>query len=102
MQIFEILILGMLMLTLIGFFVPRSKRPRWMPFLPSLIVFLVLTHLILEGFRWQMIPAYVLTAIIFLATVRGILPGAEPQAQSTHHHRNRLGPANADYCGCPA
>lgn len=90
MQIFEILILGMLLLTLIGFFVPRSKRPRWMAFLPSLIVFLVLTHLILEGFRWQMVPAYVLTAIIFLATVRGILPGAEPQGKTSSRKRRAL------------
>jgi hypothetical protein len=68
------LILVTLLLTFIGFIVPRIKRPRWMTFLPSLVVLLVLIHLVLEGYRWQMVPAYALTALTFLATVRGIEP----------------------------
>jgi len=82
MRILEILTLATLLLTYLGFFVPEGKRPRWMAFLPSLIVLLVLVHLVLEGYRWQMVPAYVLTTLTFLATVRGLMPGFEPRAKS--------------------
>jgi formylglycine-generating enzyme required for sulfatase activity len=37
----------------------------------------VLVHLVFEGYRWQMVPAYVLAAVLLLATVRHILPGSE-------------------------
>jgi predicted dienelactone hydrolase len=74
-------------MTLIGFFVPRSKRPRWMAFLPSLAVLLVLAHLVLEGYRWQMVPAYALTVLTFLATVRGIMPGPGPQGKTPSRGR---------------
>ena len=90
MRMFEILTLASLLLTFIGFFVPRSKRPRWMAFLPSLVVLLVLIHLILEGYRWQMIPVYALTALTFLATMRGIIPGAEPQGKTLSRGRRAL------------
>ena len=82
MRILEILTLATLLLTYLGFFVPEGKRPRWMAFLPSLAVVLALTHLILEGYRWQMVPAYALTVLTFLATVRGLIPGFEPRAES--------------------
>ena len=36
MQLFETLILITLLLSLLSFFVPKGKRPRWMAFLPSL------------------------------------------------------------------
>jgi len=90
MRIFEILILAALLFTFIGFFVPRSKRPRWMAFLPTLIVLLVLIHIVLEGYRWQMVPAYTLTAITFLATVRGIMPGADLQGKTSSRKRRAL------------
>ena len=82
MRILEILTLATLLLTYLGFFVPEGKRPRWMAFLPSLAVVLVLAHLILEGYRWQMVPAYVLTTLTFLVTVPGLMPGFEPRAKS--------------------
>ena len=72
MRILEILSFGTLLLAFIGFFWPKSKRPRWMAFLPGLAVLWVLAHLVLEGFRWQMVPAYALTGLTFLATRAGI------------------------------
>jgi predicted dienelactone hydrolase len=81
MRLFETLTLITLLLSLLSFFVSRGKRPRWMAFLPGLAVLLVLAHLALEGYRWQMVPAYTLTALTFLATVRGIMPGADPQGK---------------------
>lgn len=73
MRVLEILVLATLLIAFIGFFVPRSKRPRWMAYLPALAVLLVLAHLVLEGYRWQMVLAYALTALTFLATVPGIV-----------------------------
>lgn len=90
MRLFETLTLITLLLSLLSFFVPRGKKPRWMAFLPSLVVLLVLTHLVLEGYRWQMVPAYALTALTFLATVRGIMPGADPQGKSSSRGRRAL------------
>jgi len=76
MRLFEILTLVTLLLALLSFFVPRGKRPRWTAYLPSLAVLFALIHLVFEGYRWQMVPAYGLTALLFLGSVRGILPRA--------------------------
>jgi len=59
MRLFEILILFALFLSLIGYFYPSRKRPRFFLFLPFLGVLLILLHLIIEKYRWQMVPAYV-------------------------------------------
>jgi predicted dienelactone hydrolase len=75
MRPFEILTLVSLLLALLSFFVPRGKRPRWTAYLPSLAVLFALIHLIFEGYRWQMVPAYGLTALLFLGTMRSILSG---------------------------
>jgi predicted dienelactone hydrolase len=90
MRPFEVLALIALLPTLVSFFAPRGKRPRWTAFLPSLVVLLVLIHLVLEGYRWQMVPAYALTALTFLATVRGIMPGADPQGKPSSRGRRAL------------
>jgi len=90
MRLFETLTLIPLLLSLLSFFVPRGKRPRWMAFLPGLAVLLMLAHLVLGGYRWQIVPAYALTALIFLATVRGTMPGADPQGKPSSRGRRAL------------
>jgi predicted dienelactone hydrolase len=90
MRILEILALATLLLAYLGFFVPGSKRPRWMAFLPSVAVVLALAHLVLEGYRWQMVPAYALIALTFLATVRGIMQGTDPQGKPSSRGRRAL------------
>ena len=90
MRLFETLTLITLLLSLLSFFVSRGKRPRWMAFLPSSVVLLMLIHLVLGGYRWQMVPAYALTALIFLATVRGNMPGADPQGKPSSRGRRAL------------
>jgi len=90
MRILEILTLATLLTTFIGVFVPRSKRPRWIAFVPSLAVLLVLAHLVLEGYRWQMVPAYGLTALTFLATVPGFVRRADPQRKPSSRGRRAL------------
>jgi predicted dienelactone hydrolase len=42
----------------------RSPRPHWIRLLPALALLIMLIHFYLEGYRWQMIPIYVLTLIL--------------------------------------
>jgi formylglycine-generating enzyme required for sulfatase activity len=90
MRLFETLILITLLLSLLSFFVSRGKRPRWTDFLPSLAVLLVLAHLVLEGYRWQMIPAYALIVFTFLPTSRAIIQGSDPQDKPSSRGRRAL------------
>jgi len=72
-RLFEILTLAALLLMLMCVFAPSDKRPRWVSYLPGLAILFVFLHLIFEGYRWQMVPAYGLTASLFLATVRDFM-----------------------------
>lgn len=56
--------------TLVVYFIVlllHKRRPRWLNFLPLLAIVLVLLHLLIEGYRWQMVPLY------FLVTITGLL-----------------------------
>jgi len=66
MRTFEISILVILVLTLTTRFLRTEKRPTWMNYLPGAAILFTLTHLIVEGYRWQMVPAYALTTLLFL------------------------------------
>jgi hypothetical protein len=90
MRLFETLILITLLLSLLSFFLSKGRRPRWMAFLPSLAVLLVLAHLVLEGYHWQMIAAYALIVFTFLATARAIIPGSDPQGKPSSRGRRAL------------
>src|SRR4030066_216835 len=65
MRPFEILIFITLLLSLITLFFVR-KGPRWVFYAPGFPLLMVLCHVIFEGVRWQMIPAYSFSAILFL------------------------------------
>ncbi|MGE5379064.1 MAG: alpha/beta hydrolase family protein, partial [Bacteroidota bacterium] len=47
----------------------RHPRPFLIRLLPSAAFLLVLIHLIMEGYRWQMIPVYVLTAALTVSSL---------------------------------
>lgn len=53
-----------------------ARRPRWVAYLPALASALVALHLLVEKYRWQMIPAYALTVLLFLL---GLRPPAAPR-----------------------
>lgn len=69
MRLLEILIL----LTPIPYFlwpvISKRTRPSLIAALPFAGIILLLLHLVLEGYRWQVIPAYGLTAVLFLAAL---------------------------------
>jgi predicted dienelactone hydrolase len=69
---FEILILLTLFVRLVGSSFPAIKRSRWIDFVPSLAILLTVIHLVLEKYRWQMVPAYGLVLLFFLLSLRGL------------------------------
>ena len=53
-----------------------GRQPRNNRFIPAVILTLVVLHLLLEGYRWQMIPLYILTGLVFWAGLPALLhPG---------------------------
>ena len=71
MRLFEILTLVTLLLALVTRFWAMEKRPFWSNYLPGMAILLILIHLIIERYRWQMVPAYVLAASLFLMSLLG-------------------------------
>lgn len=65
MQLFEIFILIILFISSFTLFTKPVNRPVSLNSLPFLTLLPGLLHLIFEGFRWQMIPAYFI-AVLFL------------------------------------
>ncbi len=79
MRIFEILMLLVLLPVLVWPLLPW-RRPKLVDLLPTTAVVLMIIHLVIEGFRWQMIPAYGLIVVLFLITLprlRDLLPKKE-------------------------
>jgi len=71
MRPFEILtFIGLLFSLITLLFI--GKRSRWFVYVPGLALFVALCHVVIEGVRWQMIPAYVLISILFLTSLKQI------------------------------
>jgi predicted dienelactone hydrolase len=70
MRLIEALILVCCLLLLVWPLLRRT-RPRWLDWLPLTAVLLLILHLIFEGYRWQMVPAYVLAAGLVIWALSG-------------------------------
>jgi dienelactone hydrolase len=70
MRVFEVLILVTLFVRFVGYSFPVIRKSHWIYFIPSLTMLLTIMHLVLEKFRLQMIPAYGLTLMLFLLSIR--------------------------------
>jgi predicted dienelactone hydrolase len=68
MRLFEILMLLAILPVLVWPLLPW-RRPRVVSFLPGTAVILLIIQLLVEGYRWQMLPAYVLVVVLFLVTL---------------------------------
>lgn len=78
MRPFEVLTLVLAALSLLPFIFPtryHSRRLRWLPLAAALALVL---HIILEGYRWQMLPAYLLVVVLALLTFVSILLPQRP------------------------
>ena len=88
MRTFELVVLLTLLGPTASCFIPRSKRPPWMGYLPILVVLFILLHLILEAYRWQMLPAYAFTVVLLLQAVRALLRDRKRTGPSPLRRRN--------------
>jgi predicted dienelactone hydrolase len=67
MRPFEIILLVLDAVLLLWLLIP-GRRPRYLlPVITAATVLVLAIHLVAEGFRWQMIPAYLLTLGLLLA-----------------------------------
>ena len=79
MRPLEIVLLVALLPVLLAYFVPRARRPGWLRFVTWMALGLMLVQLIVEKYRWQMVPAYVLVVLSCLLALRKA-PDAAPVA----------------------
>lgn len=66
MRLLEIVLILSFVPALLLPFVPPLRRPRWLYGLTLLPALLTPVQLLLEGYRWQLLPAYVLAVMIAL------------------------------------
>jgi len=90
MRLVEALILLAILVSVLAYLVPISRRARWLSLLPALAALLVVIHLVVEGYRWQMVPAYALAAIMVVGMVWGIRQAAEPRREAPSRRRRIL------------
>jgi len=82
MRALEIITLSILAVTLAAITIPSSKRPSWLRFLPAFSAIVVLLQVSIEGYRWQMVPAYALSGIVFLAGLPTLIRKHQPVRKS--------------------
>lgn len=70
MTAIKALILVTLVLALLTLFRRRENHPRWARVLPALALLLVILHGVFEHWLWQMAPAYAMTVLLFLLSLR--------------------------------
>ena len=78
MRPLEILSLSVLAVTLVAIPITGSRRPRWLRFLPAFPAIAMLFQVLFEGYRWQMVPAYALSVLLFLAGLPTMINGHQP------------------------
>ncbi len=77
MRSLEIAILLLNLLAVLMVYIPLQPALRWVRFLPAGIVVITLGHLIVEQYRWQMVPSYALTAALFLLSLPSLLKNTD-------------------------
>ena len=81
MRSLEILLIGVNLLALLWPLLSSRMRRQGMIILPSATFLLLFAHIAVEGYRWQMLPAYLCSVVLFLVGLLGLwwfrpLPGA--------------------------
>ncbi len=77
MRFIEILLLVSLVPLVLWPLLPL-RRWRWQAVLPAAALLFLLLHIVFEGYRWQMIPAYGLTAVYALISFIQLSRPAQP------------------------
>lgn len=66
MRVFEILLVVANLLTFVVFAMPRLRAIHWTGYVVLITLVLAVAQILVEGSRWQMIPAYMLTGLFLL------------------------------------
>ena len=86
MRPLEIISLIVLAVTLVAIPLTWSKRAGWLRVLPAFPAIAMAAQILIEGYRWQMVPAYALSLIVFLAglptMIRVQRPAGKPRKGS--------------------
>ena len=69
MRLFEMLVVVALLPPLVWSVYSRN-RPGWLAVFPIVGTLSIIIHLFVEGYRWQMVPAYGLTAVSLMLAIR--------------------------------
>ena len=69
MRILEILII---IFVVLRFLAGLKRHNRWLDWFSIAILFVSLLHLLLEGYRWQMVPAYAVVLILAILAVSNL------------------------------
>jgi predicted dienelactone hydrolase len=69
MRPIETLLIVANFLTFLAFAVPRLRAIRWMGYIVLVTLALAVVQVLVEGPRWQMVPAYVLTGLFLIVWV---------------------------------
>lgn len=75
MRPIEAFVLSALAAVLILIAIPWSNRPRWLRSLPPVLLIVLLLQVLIEGYRWQMVPAYIVGGIVLLAGLASTIKG---------------------------
>jgi hypothetical protein len=81
MRFLENVVLILLLFSLAWTFLPPHRRSRIILYLPFLTSLLVILHIAVEGARWQMFPAYLLTLALMANNTRLLRSAAQPAAR---------------------
>ena len=87
MRLFEALLLLSDLLTLIALAIPLPRAVRWMRHSPVIALLVAGAQGLVEGVRWEMFPAYLLTGLFFLAWMLRTRPGTSHPTKQTPSNR---------------
>jgi hypothetical protein len=106
MRPLELLLVLVNLLTFAVLAVPRLHAVRWMGYVAFIAVLIAIAQMIVEGPRWQMVPAYVLTTGAVLAGLAVAKAphhaGGQTSQPTCRRLRHRAGHAGAGDLCCPA
>jgi predicted dienelactone hydrolase len=77
MRPLEIIIVLLNLVVLVGLYISLPGPRRAFRYLPAALVIVTLIHLIVEHYRWQMVPSYAMTVVSFLLSLPNLIKGTE-------------------------
>lgn len=64
MRLFEAILLVCVLLAFVRLIIPHLREMRWISYITPITLIIAIIQVLVEGSRWQMIPAYTLTAVV--------------------------------------